>query len=364
MITKRVSRATSLTKQSTGTRRSISVDSRTKPVKRSAAPVSVRAKKETPQPKHEAPPTFTYSQSNSFGTWADTWYEDHKTQVQPSTYSNYRFTLNLLKEAFGEVMIDAIRPLDINQYLNRLMGEGCSPSKINKCRAMLLQIFDFAAGNDAITRNPARFAKHIRNTDYTSSKDAFTEEEFEIMMNDLPDNKLGHSIRSLLGSGMRVQELLALMPDEIADDGSSIRICRAVKMVDGKAEEGCPKSKSGYRVIPIPEAFRESVRYLKTHASGKYVWCANNKLHCVGTFRKWYYRALKELVGVRALPPHCCRHTYVSRLEARGVPMEVIARLAGHSKIATTNGYLHIRESTLQNAVDVLNDAAAQSVFS
>lgn len=180
------------------------------------------------------------------------------------------------------------------------------------------------------------------------------------MMNELPENKLGHSIRSLLGSGMRVQELLALMPDEIADDGSSIRICRAVKMVDGKAEEGCPKSKSGYRVIPIPESFRESVRYLKTHASGKYVWCTNNKLHCVGTFRKWYYRALRELSGVRALPPHCCRHTYVSRLEARGVPMEVIARLAGHSKIATTNGYLHIRESTLQNAVDVLNDADMQ----
>lgn len=154
MVTKRVSRATTLTKQSVGARRGINVDSRTKPAKRSAAPVAVRAKQEVLQHKYEAPPTITYSQSNSFSTWADIWYEDHKTQVQPSTYSNYRFTLNLLKEAFGEIMIDAIRPMDINQYLNRLLSEGCSPSKINKCRAMLLQIFDFAAGNDAITRNP------------------------------------------------------------------------------------------------------------------------------------------------------------------------------------------------------------------
>lgn len=32
----------------------------------------------------------------SFSDWADAWYEDYKTQVQPSTYSNYRFTLKTL----------------------------------------------------------------------------------------------------------------------------------------------------------------------------------------------------------------------------------------------------------------------------
>lgn len=303
-----------------------------------------------------------YDDDNQFGAWADIWYEDHKTQVQPSTYSGYQYTLKLLKEAFGDVIIDTIRPIDINRYLNRLHEGGSSHSKISKCRAMLIQIFDFAEGNDAVKKNPARFAKSIRNNDYASGKDSFTEEEVDTLLTKLPYNKLGHGIRALLGSGMRVQELLALKPKEIADDGSSIHICRAVKMVDGKATEGPPKSKAGYRDIPIPAAFRASVLYLKTHANGKYIWCNDDKLHCVGTFRKWYYDMLQDIPGVRPLPPHCCRHTYVSLLEARGVPMEQIARLVGHSKIATTKGYLHIRENTLQDAVDVLNDTAAQQL--
>lgn len=369
MAIRRTNREGSTKKLSSRTQRSnIVAGNHTKGGKRTKTAVVVSTKNTTVQKMHkhqlacESALPAAPSKSNQFGTWADNWYEDHKTQVQPSTYSGYQYTLKLLKEAFGDSLIDTIRPIDINQYLNRLHVDGSSHSKISKCRAMLIQIFDFAEGNDAVRKNPARFAKSIRNNDYTDSKDAFTEEEVEILMEYLPDDKIGHSIRSLLGSGIRVQELLALKPEVIAEDGSSIHICRAVKMVAGKAVEGPPKSKSGYRDVPIPAAFRESVQYLRNHASGKYVWCNNDQLHCIGSFRKWYYQAMKNIPNVRSLPPHCCRHTYVSRLEARGVPMEQIARLVGHSKITTTNGYLHIRENTLQDAVDVLNDTAAQQL--
>ena len=368
MATRRSNREGSITKLPSGSWRVIIMDGYTKDGKRNmvsfTAPTRTAAvqKMRKYQYERENDLIVARSKDNQFGTWADSWYEDHKTQVQPSTYSGYLYTLNLLKEAFGDSFIDEIRPIDINQYLNQLYVDGSSHSKISKCRAMLIQIFNFAEGNDAVKKNPARFAKSIRNTDFTSSKDAFTEEEMEILMRDLPNDKMGHSIRSLLGSGMRVQELLALMPEEIAADGSCIRIRRAVKMVAGKAVEGPPKSKAGYRDIPIPTAFRASVLYLKNHASGKYVWCNGDKLHCIGSFRKWYCRVMKGIHNVRYLPPHCCRHTYVSLLEARGVPMEQIARLAGHSKITTTNGYLHIRENTLQDAVEVLNGTTAQQL--
>lgn len=365
MATRRSNREGSITKLPSGSWRVIIMDGYTKDGKRNmvsfTAPTRTAAvqKMRKYQYERETGLIAAHSKDNQFSTWADSWYEDHKTQVQPSTYSGYLYTLNLLKDAFGDSFIDQIRPIDINQYLDQLYYDGSSHSKISKCRAMLRQIFSFAAGNDAISKNPVFFAKSIRNTDFTSSKDAFTEEEVEILMSDLPNNKMGHSIRTLLGSGMRVQELLALKPEEIAEDGSSIRICRAVKMVAGKAVEGPPKSRAGYRTIPIPTAFRTSVLFLKNHASGKYVWCNSDSLHCIGSFRKWYCRAMEDIPNVRYLPPHCCRHTYVSLLEARGVPMEQIARLAGHSKIATTNGYLHIRENTLQDAVEVLNGTAS-----
>lgn len=33
-----------------------------------------------------------------FASWADAWYEDYKSEVQPSTYSGYQYTLNALKK--------------------------------------------------------------------------------------------------------------------------------------------------------------------------------------------------------------------------------------------------------------------------
>ena len=296
----------------------------------------------------------------SFGEWADVWYEDHKTQVQASTYSGYAYTLKLLKRAFGEVPIAEIRPVDINRFLNAMKEEGCSASKISKCKAMLVQIFDAAESNEVVKRNAARLAKAIRNMEQTETKkDSFTEQEVALLHGGLSDTLVGHGIRVLLGTGIRLQELLALCNEDIAEDGSMLHIRKAVKMVDGKPVLGTTKSKRGVRDIPIPEKYRVSALYLKKHGGKSFVWCSGkgNLLYGVGTFRKWYYRELKKVPGVRLLPPHCCRHTYVSRLQMKGVPMTKIARLVGHASISTTDGYVHVNQETLAGAVKVLNDS-------
>ena len=368
MATRRSNGDGSIVKLKSGTWRSSVMDGYTRDGKRNIVSFTAPSKSEVMQKMRkyqhdrENELIIAKSKDNYFSVWADRWYEDHKTQVQASTYDGYFYTLKILKETFGETMIDTIRPHDINQFLAELYSDGSSYSKVSKCRVMLIQIFDFAEGNDAVKKNPARFAKSIRNNaDFESGKDSFTEEEVELLLAELPCSMLGHSIRLLLGSGMRVQELLALKAEDINEDCSIIRIRRAVKMVSGKAELGPPKSRSSYRDIPIPQLYRASVWYLKEHGGKEFIWSSGrgNNLHCVGTFRKWYYRALKDVGDVRLLPPHCCRHTYVSRLEEKGIPMEQIAKLVGHSKISTTDVYLHVRANTLQMAVDVLNSCEA-----
>lgn len=364
MASRKSNRIGSIVKLKSGVRRGTAMDTHAPDVKHKIDPFTVSSRREVPhktrnyQHNREDEPIISKSEDKYFTNWADKWYEDHKTQVQASTYDGYFYTLKILKEAFGETMIDTIRPHDINQFLAELYSGGSSYSKVSKCRVMLIQIFDFAVGNDAVSKNPARFAKSVRNNaDFESGKDSFTEEEVELLLAKLPCTMLGHSIRLLLGSGIRVQELLALKAEDFNEDCSVIRIRRAVKMVGGKAELGPPKSRSSYRDVPIPHLYRASAWYLKEHGGKEFIWSSGrgNNLRCVGTFRKWYYRALKEIGDVRLLPPHCCRHTYVSRLEEKGIPMEQIAKLVGHSKISTTDVYLHVRASTLQSAVDVLN---------
>lgn len=301
-----------------------------------------------------------------FQDWADRWYRDYQTQVEVSTYANYKYTLNSLKQHFGQAPLAGIRTMDINTYLTGLLKQGYSHSKISKCRAMLIQIFDSAVANGLLERNPARTAKTIRLEVVTGDilpkkKDAFTPEEVERLLTGLPDTPFGNGIRLMLGTGIRVQELVALTAGDIAGDGSWISVNKAVKMVDSTPVLGPPKSRRSIRTVPVPPRYRPYALALRKSA-GKLFCIPSHKLGepcTIERFRKRFTALLAEIPDVRKLTPHCCRHTYITALQVKGVPMETIARLAGHSRITTTDGYLHIPDSALADAVTVLEPPAA-----
>lgn len=305
---------------------------------------------------------LSINKNMTLGEWGDTWYADYQSQVQASTYSGYRYTLALIKAKLGDKKLCEVLAMHINRMQDELVAEGYSLSQISKCRAMLIQIFDAADNNGLVARNPARKAKVIRDKGGVASqhghpKDAFTEEEVAILRKELPNDLLGNSVLTMIGSGIRVQELLALEKADIDESGSSIRIDEAIKMVDGRPVLGPPKSAAGNRMVPVPEAFRKNAVFLREHGGEKRIWSlpGRNEYYGVGAFRRRYYTVLKKIDGVRKLSPHCCRHTYVTRLQAKGVSLELIARLVGHSNIITTQGYTHTSDETLSKAVSVLN---------
>lgn len=302
----------------------------------------------------------------TFNDWSDTWYKDMESQVQPSTFSSYRYTLTKLQDHFRGKLLTDIKVVHINRYFDALRRQGLSQSYITKLKAMLIQIFDYALANELVLSNPARASKSVKllRTAKTAAeatgpkKDAFTEEEHALLMEGLPHNLVGNSIRVLLGSGMRVQELLALTPEDVAENGSQIHVTKAIEMVDGQPVLGPTKSARGERVIPIAEDYRPYAKYLREFGGRIYIWMSlkrESNLYDVGSFRRRYYNALKQVPGVRRLSPHCCRHTFISNLEREGVPMEQIARIVGHSKIETTDGYLHVNNETLAEAVKAPN---------
>ena len=306
-------------------------------------------------------PIFT-SKPMTLGEWGDIWYKDYRSQVQPSTYYSYQYTLQIIKKWLGDAPMKDILPIHINMFMTELLESGYGLSQIRKCRTMLIQLFDAAEDNMLLSGNPARRAKIIRDVDRTLSqpryeKDAFSEDEIEILRHDLPNDLLGNSIRLLLDTGLRVQELIALAPEDIAEDGSSVSVNKAIKMVGDIPHLGLPKSKHSVRTVPIPEESRACAIFLKKHGGQTLIWSlpGRNPYYSVRCFRRRYCNALKNLDGVRCLSPHCCRHTYVTRLQANGVPLELIALLVGHSDITTTDTYAHTSMQTLANAVSSLH---------
>ena len=64
--------------------------------------------------------------------------------------------------------------------------------------------------------------------------DTFTPREVELLMSELPEDRMGWSIRLMLRTGIDMYELLALTPWNIQTDGSMIRVSNQVKTRNGE----------------------------------------------------------------------------------------------------------------------------------
>lgn len=296
--------------------------------------------------------------SYTFGDWADIWLENHKDNVTATTQENYRYTLRILKDRLGLRMLTEVKPFDIEQLLKSLKREGRSDSCLAQCRGMLYQIFHKAEANDLVTKNPVRFADKMRSREPVKRKEAFSAEEVKLLIEKLPEDRMGLSIRLLLGTGMRSQELLALEPRHIAEDGSVIQIRQAINMVKGTATVGQPKSRDSYRDVPVPPNLRWcAVRLRNTNL--KYIWEVGKKDQPCNPsyFRDKFKAAISEIEDVRVLTPHSCRHTYVSQLQSLGVDLATIQSIVGHSDVDMTQHYLHVQDSIRQQAVSKFAEA-------
>ena len=296
-----------------------------------------------------------------FEEWADTWFENHKDNIKPTTQDGYRYTLRILKDHFGRRKLSEIKAMDIEQFLKKLRKEGRSDSALAQCRGMLFQIFNKAAANDIILKNPVAFADKMRKRP-PREKEAFTADEVRTLLRELPEDKIGWSIRLMLCTGMRTQELLGLEPRHIAQDGSSINIAQAVVMVKGPAIIGTPKSYDSYRTIPIPELVQYCARNLR-NTDKKFIWEAGRPdMPCNPShFRTQFKKALENIEGVRVLTPHCCRHTFVSQMQALGVDIETIQNIVGHAEIDMTRHYLHVQEPKRLEAAQRFSEAFSKN---
>ena len=292
-----------------------------------------------------------------FDEWADIWFANHKDNIKPTTQESYKYTLRILKDHFGRRMLADIRAMDVEQFLKKLRNEGRSDSAIAQCRGMLYQIFRKAVANDYLVKNPVEHAEKMRKGP-PKRKDSFSPEEVRLLMENLPEDKVGWSIRLMLATGMRTQELLGLEPRHIAEDGSTITIEQAVVRIKGSIAIGTPKSYDSYRTIPIPEMVQYCARNLRD-TDRKFIWEVGRKdLPCNPThFAKQFRLAVGSVEGVRVLTPHCCRHTFVSMMQMLGVDIETIQNIAGHAEIDMTRHYLHVQEPRRLDAAQRFSDA-------
>lgn len=290
--------------------------------------------------------------------WGEWFLEHHAkfAKLKYSTIESCRYVLKLIEKDLGYKKMADLKPYEVERFLVNLQDAGYSASTISKVKGFLFQMGQAAVANGVATRNVVAYVAKMRYQKPTP-KEIFTAEEIRRMMQDLPQNKIGWSIRILLMTGLRSQEMLGLEPRHIAVDGSTITVEQAVSRKKGTAYMSDTKNETSRRVVPVPSEARKYALLLRNGTEGSLIWESPKKPgHPINPshFAKLYYGAL-DSTSVRHLSPHCTRHTFASQMLGLGVDLRTIQDIMGHADIKMTREYVHLQDNVKSDAVNCLN---------
>jgi integrase len=78
-----------------------------------------------------------------------------------------------------------------------------------------------------------------------------------------------------------------------------------------------------------------------------------------GSFRKRYWAPMLRRLGLPAVTPHSARHSFISVLQAQGVEVGLVAKLAGHKNPAVTLSVYMVAMRGGEDAAKALDRAYA-----
>ena len=199
-----------------------------------------------------------------------------------------------------------------------------------------------AEANRHVTHNVAALVDTPKGQSGRPSK-ALTAEQAAAVLKAAEDSRLSAYLVLCLMTGIRTEEARALRWDHVNLDAASIAVWRSVRL------GGDTKTSKSRRTLGLPQAAVEALREHRVQqdeeklAAGE-LWRDHDLVFTttVGTELdaanvRRYFRGICKAAGIGDdWTPRELRTSFVSLLSASGVPVEEIARLAGHSSSRTT----------------------------
>lgn len=120
------------------------------------------------------------------------------------------------------------------------------------------------------------------------------------------------------------------------------------------------KGKSDQQVI-VSEKLRKEIgqylnkhRYLLDNRDGKLLRSQKTRKGFSSQTIQNLFRLLFQQAHIENASSHSCRRSFITNLSEKGVSVRVIAELARHSSIVTTQRYIDVSVDKLKNAVELV----------
>lgn len=168
----------------------------------------------------------------------------------------------------------------------------------------------------------------IKAVPYPRKAEPLTQEEYELIKQQIPSYKYLLLVRLLRATGLREAEVMRLCPEHLERRGPDLYLL----VRRGK------KRKLEYEAVAVhPEVATELLQWVQGNAlrPGESLWPYKAKI-----FQRTFRRAAWAALG-RRVTPHSLRKLYAKNLLDAGLPLAAVAKLLGHEDTRTTEQWYY-----------------------
>ena len=250
------------------------------------------------------------------------------------TAYQYRRSLVRLAEFLQKDYTD-MGTYDIRFFIASEKERGISDRTCENLRANLSAFFQWMTTEEIIPRNPMAKIKPIKYAD--EIRKDFSDVEIDKLRFACKNDKERALIEFLLASGVRVTELSEMLVDDVDFQTLDVHV------IHGKGA----KERMTY-ITPV--ALERLKKYIlgRPQEESKYLFYnAKHQQLEPGGIRNILNR-IAERAGVTNVHPHRFRRTFATKLARRGMEIQEIQRLLGHTNVNTTLEYICIDDAGIK----------------
>lgn len=251
-----------------------------------------------------------------------------------STINQYLRELKLFISYFPGQNIKDLKTFDIRSYLAKRKQGGLSNRSLENVRAYVRAFYDWLTAEEIIPKNPCAAIKPIKHSKELPLP--YTTIEIDRIRNACKNARERAIVEVLLASGVRVAEFCDLDVEDINFAEGKVRVRH------GKGDKE--------RYTFINDLAKEHLlKYLDGRTSGPLIMSQRKERYTKGGVRN-VMRTLGARAGVDDVHPHRFRRTFATTLASRGMPLQQIQKLMGHSNINTTMLYVTLTDAETKYA--------------
>lgn len=308
------------------------------------------------------------------------WWGFYRQGLKNSSIASLESNIREIRENFGvDTKVTKIDPLYVQKYLDSLKG---SRSKKERHKSMLNLAFDYAVDKNILPDNPARRARLPKQKktmdDWQRVASKYLEKhELQDLLKELysrPNTyRIGLLTEFMSLNGGRIGEIITIRPENRDYETRKLQLIGTIDRTAGYKQgvKTSPKTVAGYRTTDMTKREMEIMQELEqlnqieqttnpNYQNLGYIFTTKNGIPIqINSFNLAIKRANERLDNPikKNLSSHILRHTLISRLAEKNVPLRAIMERVGHSDAKTTNLiYTHVTDSMRSQVVDALED--------